>query len=315
MWNTIRKFLTQLLTGILQNTWSLWKKILLLFIYPLLLSLISAIIFFYFFTILPEQRDFDKIKPQIEIITDRIISNGMFLVTIMTHENVSQKKYYCGSLSSQEVKEALKGVFYETGLKYSVVNMNKGECYIIGDYVNDQLVEINKDIELLLRYIIFIDPELVSIVSELQINDLKDQFKHENSSKIIECGELSFSLEKTDLSRYSNSLFKYYLTLMKLEEYLDRNFYSELKSLRMKAERAYFYTEDYELAIKYFSKILKIKEEDRTAIFYLGASYIKDNQIDRGVDHLKQALLLYPDLDGTIRSNIANEEAVEKIFN
>ena len=269
-------------------------------------------IFYFTFSILPRQRDLKKIKPQIEFISDKILWDGMFIVTEMTHQNISQSKYYEGTLTIDELSNALKDCFYDTKLKNSTKN-SKGEQYDIGDFVSDYLSNINNNVEQLLRYIIFLDPEFISIINELQRNKLFEAWDNVNQWRKITINGKKY-LAHTDLSKNSKWLFEFYKTMQKLEIYLSSNYYSKIKSYRNKATRAYFDFDDYLQAIEYNKKILKINKSDKYALFYLGASYIKILQIDKGVEYLKKALEIYPDFKPFIKSNIKNKNAVKQVF-
>lgn len=283
-----------------------------IFLYPLTLSLLSASIFYYFFSFLPQQIKLNKIKPQIEFISDKILWDGMFIVTEMTHHNISQNKYYEGTLTISELENALKGNFFDTNLYYSTTNKN-GEQYQIGDFVSEYLSNINNNIEVLLRYIIYLDPEQLNIINELQRNVLFGLWDNARDNKEVTIDEIIYIPVRVDLSRYKIALLEFYNTLQKLEKYVDENCYSKLKSLQTKASRAYF-SKKYKLAIKYDLKILGISKNDKDAMFYLGASLINDYQIAKGIEILKSNLKLYPDQEEFIKSNIANEYAKKMIF-
>jgi tetratricopeptide (TPR) repeat protein len=284
-----------------------------IFIYPLLLSLISALIFYYFFNVLPRRTDFEKIKPQIEFHLDKILSDGMFIVTEMTHQNISQKKYYSGSLTLKELELALKGNYFDTKLKYVTTNKD-GNWYCIGEFVSDYISEIQINIDIMLRYIIFLNPELIKIINELQRNGLFETWDRHYPVQDLNIDERIYKIKKEDLSKFKNNLFKLYKTLQKLEQFVEENFYNKLNSLKIKASKAFFYLEDYKQAIKYNRKILKIDKNNSDALFYLGASYIKDAQLEKGIKVLKNALTIHPDLELVIKSNIDNKLAIKKIF-
>lgn len=283
------------------------------FWFPLVLSTLSALIFYYFINYIPRQRDINKIKPQIEFITDKILWDGMFIVTEMTHQNISQNKYYDGSLTLIELENALRENFFDTKMKYDCYNLKSNELYNIGGFVSDYLSNINKNIGVLLRYIIYLDPEFLNIINELQRNIL---FESWDNSRAI--GKINFyggllKPVRNDISEFKICVFEFYKTLQKLEKYVDENYYSKLKSLQIKASRAYF-SKKYKLAIEFNLKILEFNKYDKDAMFYLGASFINDYQISRGIKILKEGLGLYPDLEQFIKSNIENEYAKKKIF-
>jgi tetratricopeptide (TPR) repeat protein len=179
--------------------------------------------------------------------------------------------------------------------------------------VSDYLSNINNNVEQLLRYIIFLDPEFISIINELQRNKLFEAWDNVNQWRKITINGKKY-LAHTDLSKNSKWLFEFYKTMQKLEIYLSSNYYSKIKSYRNKATRAYFDFDDYLQAIEYNKKILKINKSDKYALFYLGASYIKILQIDKGVEYLKKALEIYPDFKPFIKSNIKNKNAVKQVF-
>lgn len=282
------------------------------FIYPLLLSLVSALIFYYFFTVLPRKNDLKRIEPQIEFHVDKILLDGMFIVTEMTYENISQSKYYNWDITIDELNIALKDCYYDTELKYNVWN-EKGGLYDIGDFVSDYLLSINNNIEQLLRYVIYLDPELISIINEIQRNNLFEIWRNSNEwRKKTMNGEPVFV--RTNLSNNSKNLLELYKLMHKLENYMSLHYYDKLKNYRIKATRAYFFLNDYLQAIKYNKKILKINKLDKEALFYLGASYIEISQIEKGVEYLKKRMKYYPDSKPFILSNIKNKVAVEKVF-
>jgi len=283
-----------------------------IFWYPLILSLLSASIYYYFFTVIPQQKALNKIKPQIEYLSDNILRDGMFIVTEMTHRNISQNQYYDGVLTVNEIEKALEGNFFDTSLSYACIKKN-GEQYNIGEFVTEHLSFISSNIDLLLRYIIYLDPEQIKLINELQRNLLFRVWNNAYSDVGIKLDGKIYKPVRRDLSLYKIAVFEFYTTLQKLELYVDQNCYSKLKSLQTKAERAYF-SQKYKLAIKYNQKILDINKNNKEAQFYLGASLINDQQIIKGVEILKNTLKLYPDQEQFIKSNIANDYAKRKIF-
>ncbi len=230
----------------------------------------------------------------------------MFIITEMTNQNISQKKYYSGTLTAAELNSALQSCYYDTKLHYTY--NKEHELYDIGDFVFDYLTRTDKNIEQLLRYIIYLDPEFISIINELHRNNLFGSWAYVNQLRKDNI------IIRTNLSENSSSLFEFYKTLEQLENYMSSNYYSKLKNYRNKATIAYFFTQDYQQSIKYNKKILRINGLDKDALFYLGASYIATFQIDIGVKYLQKLLKFYPNQEQFIKSNIKNEEAIKMIF-
>jgi len=283
-----------------------------IFWYPLILSIFSALIFFYFFSVLPRHQESKKVKPQIEYLTDKILWDGMFIVTEITHQNLTQNKYNEGVLTVKEIETALKGNFFDTKLRYVCVNQ-KGEWYNIGDFVSDYLSNIERNSEILFRYIIYLDPEEINIINELLRNDLFETWQNSRFPEIMNIDGQIFKAERKDLSGFKFSVFELYQTLQKLDKYAHEKIYTRHKSLQIKATNAYF-ANKFKLAIQYNLKILKINKKDQDAMFYYGASLIGDYQIFKGIEVLKKFLKLYPDQKESVKSNIKNEYAKKMIF-
>lgn len=238
--------------------------------------------------------------------------DGLFIVTEMTHKNISHTKYYERTLTIEELSNALKDCFYDSNLKYSHMNKD-GEETDIGDFITYHISDINNNIEKLYRYIIFLDPELISILDELQRNIIFRTWERVNYMRKITKDNKKL-LAKRDLSSISKEIFEFYKTIEKLEAYMSLNYYSKLKNYRIKATRAYSFFHDYPQSIKYNKKILRINKSDKDALFYLGASYIENSQIDKGVECLKKALKIDSNFKTFIESNIKDKNALKKVF-
>ncbi|GEM_PF-3277892 len=283
-----------------------------IFWYPLILSIFSGLIFYYFFSVLPRHQELKKVKPQIEYLTDKILSDGMFIVTEMTYQNLTQNKYNEGVLTIREIENALQGIYFDTKLRYICVNQ-KGEWYNIGDFVSDYLSNIERNSEVLFRYIIYLDPEEINIINELLRNDLFETWHNSRFPEIMNIDGQIFKAERKDLSGFKFSLFEFYQALQKLDKYAHEEIYTRNKSLQINAANAYF-SNNFKLAIQYNLEILKINKKDKDAMFYYGASLIGDYQIFNGIKVLKKFLELYPDQKESVKSNIKNEYAKKMIF-
>ena len=282
------------------------------FWYPLILSLLSATIFYYFFSIIPRQQEYKKIKPQVEYLTDKILWDGMFIVTEMTHENITQNKYHFGNITVKEFGNALKGNYFDTKLRYVTVNSN-GKWYNIGDFVADYLSNIKKNANILFRYIIYLDPEEINIINELLRNDLFELWDNSRVPEVMNIDGKIYKTERKDLSGFKLKVYNFYQTLQKLDKYAHENIYTKLKSLRIKATNAYF-AKKYNLSIEYNLEILKSKKNDKDAMFYYGASLLAENRIPKGIDVLTKLLQLYPEQIEFVKSNIDNEFAKNEIL-
>tara|TARA_R110002073_G_scaffold236096_2_gene397298 strand:+ start:4052 stop:4993 length:942 start_codon:yes stop_codon:yes gene_type:complete len=283
------------------------------FWYPLILSFFSASIFYYFFNYIPREQEYEKVKPQVEYLTDKILWDGMFIVTEMTHQNISQDEYHYGNISIEEFENALTEIYFDTKLKYEVINSN-GKLYSIGDFVSDYLSNIKKNVDILLRYIIYLDPEEINIINELLRNKLFESWDISRFRMVMNIGKKSFKIEREDLSKFKLNLFNLYQTLQKLDKYAHKNVYTKLKSLRIKAANAYF-LKKYNLSSKYNFEILKLKNNDKEAMFYYGASLLAENRITIGKEVLTNFLQLYPEQIEFFKSNIGNEFVKKEILN
>ena len=178
------------------------------FWYPLILSLLSATIFYYFFSIIPRQQEYKKIKPQVEYLTDKILWDGMFIVTEMTHENITQNKYHFGNITVKEFGNALKGNYFDTKLRYVTVNSN-GKWYNIGDFVADYLSNIKKNANILFRYIIYLDPEEINIINELLRNDLFELWDNSRVPEVMNIDGKIYKTERKDLSGFKLKVYNF----------------------------------------------------------------------------------------------------------
>ncbi|WP_346859453.1 hypothetical protein [uncultured Draconibacterium sp.] len=282
------------------------------FWYPLILSLLSATIFYYFFSVIPRQHEYEKIKPQVEYLTDKILWDGMFIVTEMTHENITQDKYHYGDITITEFENALKGNHFDTKLRYVTVN-HSGEWYNIGDFVADYLSNIKTNADVLFRYIIYLDPEEINIINELLRNDLFEVWNNARFPDTMRIDGKIYTAERKDLSAFKQHVYNFYQTLQKLDKYAHENIYAKLKSLRIKANNAYF-AKRFNLSIEYNLQILKLQKNDKDALFYYGASLLAENQIPKGIEVLTKFLQLYPEQIQFLKSNIDNEFAINEIL-
>jgi len=251
-----------------------------LFIYPLLLSLLSAGIFYFIFSVIPQKRQQRHIRDHVVYLAERILHHMMFIVQDCVNEKISQFEIRSNNLTEKELKEAMTDVYMDQPLKQLRSN-SKGLPMKVGEAVVGHIDDIKAHSEVLFRYIIHLDTELVSLVNEALQNIMNESFVNSHNSKPLKVGDNVLTAVRRDVSVYSNALFKYHRTYRKIEDWLFKKYPNHKSVLRRKYFHFFHDKEEFKKGIKISKKLRKFEEHHKEATLFLIKSYVAIDKLDK----------------------------------
>jgi len=235
-----------------------------IFIYPLLLSLLSALIFYYFFSVLPQKRQKRNIKDHVIFLTERIL----FHVFVMVRDSVNSKELDYGNLTEKELNKAMKGVFMDDKLKHFRSN-KKGVNMEVGETIVDSVQDIQELSNELFRYLVFLDTSLVKYINEVLRNTINESFVNSYNSTPIFIGNQVFTSVRRDISIYSSSFYELYELHNKIQGWLFKK-HGNHKSVIRKKTTYYMYTKkDYKKGLKFAKALYRFTEHKKNSCIYI----------------------------------------------
>ncbi len=164
------------------SDWSIGSN----FIYPVLLSLISALIFWITFSYYPEKKRGKKIRPIVELDFLNIY-NSLFSIfdTIMKHQENSPSEYQSvirsGALSLNDIKLGIQNKCLNSNYLYDE-NVNP-QLIIIGKSIYESSVHIDYLVDKIISFSQYTSAEEILLLEEIRTELRKYDFGDENIEK------------------------------------------------------------------------------------------------------------------------------------
>lgn len=182
----------------------------------LCVAYIASLFFYYFTAFLPRENDRKIVSSDINLILRKIKSNLLYIIHASLTDNIKQVEISQKTLTEEKIKEALKNNFLEDEIP-EVSYFVDGKRVSRGETLIDLMTETNKDIDHLLRYIIFLDPNTITIINEILNNSFnKNGINSHALERLTLYSNYDIPLPKRDLSCFSKDVFSYYSTYLKL---------------------------------------------------------------------------------------------------
>jgi hypothetical protein len=212
-------------------------------IIPIALSLISAVIFWLIFNLLPAKYRYLKIRPKIEYSIKTICSNLFSYFDLIFRHNIYspsffQKEIINGTISKDDIFTGLQNKCLNTSYQY-----DKNACILIpiGDKLLSNANKISYDIDRLLVFNNYLSASEIILLEKIRTllftYDLKS-----NSS--IPIGGLIFRPANPNISYMANNLFSLYQLFFKLQQITFSNKYMD-RDILLHAVQYYFYSNHY----------------------------------------------------------------------
>ncbi len=274
------------------------------FFYPLLLSLFSAIIFYFFFSVLPQKRQRKNIKDHVIYLIERILFHIMFIIQDSVNKNIDQFTIRSKDLTSVQLKEATIGVDLNQYVKNTRMN-KEGRPTKVAEAVVGHIQENNRLSELIFRYIIHLDTKLVEIINEALRNSMNESLTNYYKSNMARVRDETQSNVKRDMSIYSDHLYRYHITYRKLENWLFKKYPNHKHVLRRKY--FHFFSDKLELkkGIKIAAKLQKYEDYQKEAVIFLIKGYAVTDKLKKAKKiakkYIEKGLIDFNDIEITFK--------------
>lgn len=237
------------------------------FVYPTILSLISAVIFFYFFEVLPKRKEKNNIKDQVIHLTERILGQIMFIIQHATNDNIDQTRIRSFRLSKEEITTALATVKMTDPLKHLRTN-SQGQPMTVGESVATNIHQLQTDCETLFRYILHLDTDLIKYLNEALRNTFLESWLNSYKRTPVILGTKILTPANKVISYYDELLHDLDATYLSIESWLYKNYPNHQDILRRRLISEFHDKENWKLSVKLARKYRKVTERKNEAISF-----------------------------------------------
>jgi hypothetical protein len=217
------------------------------FIYPILLSIIAAIIFWFVFSFFPESRRRKKIRPKLDLDMYNVYTTLFFIFDlVMRSNNYSPSNFQYRIKGNKLSKEDI-----DLGLQNKCLN----ETYLYDNNVNKHLLVIGKSlfesaskidliVERLFNFSNYLTADeillLEKIRKKLQVYELGDY--NTNASTVI--GGIELKPVNPSISYMSQNFFELYELFIKFQDIVYNNSYLD-RDISISKVQHYYYSGQY----------------------------------------------------------------------
>ena len=239
----------------------------------IILSLISACIFWIFFSYWPEKKRSNKLRPVVEIFLFNVYRKIFSIFdTIMRHAEHSPSFYQSdiisGKLSKNDIELGLQNKCLNKHYKYDL-NINI-YLLIIGQKVQDDINDIDKLLNRILSYYTYATTEELLLLEDIRekIHTYFNERYINHKCEYTINGEIMRPVNPT-LSSYKENFYEIYLLFCKLQKIVLRKKFTNRDHFINKVQWLY-YSDEYRLCIKATKKAIKNQADssEEDLVFY-----------------------------------------------
>lgn len=274
------------------------------FIYPVLLSLFSAYIFYLVFHVFPKRKEKKHIEDQLVYQTQRILHHILFIIYSAANQKIDQQKIQSKYLSNEEISNALTDVFMDDYLK-GLHSNSKGERLKVGEAVANHIDLLKKEAEILFRYVYHLDTELIKSVNVALRNVFNESWSNSYQSPPFNTGSVIFTPVREDITKYASLLQEYSKIYREIEDYLFKSFPKHKSVLRRRFFYFFYGLNDYKKSLRTAKKLFNHSEYKKEASILIIKSNLKMNDsivaTEIAIKLLKNKLLIYEQLEESFK--------------
>lgn len=226
------------------------------FIYPVLLSIIAAIIFWVAFSYIPEKNRKNKIRSKIELEVYQVYRSLFALFDTVMEANLHspsnyQQKIRGCSLKPRDIELGLQNKCLNEHFLYDIAVKDK--LLPIGKILSGNISKIDQTIDRIFNFSMYLDSDeillLENIRTKLHVYDLED-YRKEAVSTI---GDLKLYPVNPSLSYLKSNLSDIYELFVELQDAVFSNKF-ENRDIFINKVQHYYYNEQYDMTIKELEK-------------------------------------------------------------
>jgi hypothetical protein len=259
---------------------SIWAKNS-VFIYPLILSLFSALIFWLIFSYAPQRTRQNKIRPLVELdIND--IRKVLFSIfdLVMSHAEHSpsyfQSEIKTGKLSEQDINLGLQNKCLNGHYLYNPVVSNK--MLVIGVTIGRHANTIDRLVDKVLNFSQYVSSDEIILLERIRENVRRYDFSHEetNKSPATQIGSHVYKPVVPNISYRSSNFYELYLLYIELQRLTTKNPKNPNRNVIINTIQSLYGSCQYKACIAYTRKHLNSLPDDKKLLWnYIALSLYK----------------------------------------
>ena len=187
------------------------------------LSYIAAYIFYFFTIYLPKKRERDQIKEHAAHLINRVLFCILKIMEDSSNFNIPQKTLKLSLLQENDFAANMSGVYFDTPLRQFRAGSD-GRNINVGQAVKSSIQNLHNVADELFRYILYLDPELVSLVSKALRNDINESWINSMNLGQIHIEDRVLVPVRRDVSHYAKLMTEYHDIYRKIEKILCQDF-------------------------------------------------------------------------------------------
>lgn len=289
-------------------------------IYPFPLSIISAIIFWLVFSVYPEKKRRNKIRPKIDLDMYFVLRK-MFDIfdTAMTFNHYSpsfyQDKINGNNLSLDDIKLGLKNKCKnKTYFYYPEINSN---LMIIGEELYENAKKIDSTIERIFNFSAYLSVDeillLEKIRKKLQVYDLENF----SQNAITEINGMQLKPVDPSLSYMAQNIFELYELYIELQKIIFNNKYVD-REITINKVQHYFYSDQFQKCKQQIKKAkTKFPKDAGLLDFYLFKCHYSSGKTKKSLILLENIFKTKPNLisnRGALSDYLNNKKVIELLI-
>lgn len=261
------------------------------FIESIISSLVVAIFFYAFFELRPRIRDRRNIKLHVESLLSQILGDCKYIILDLTNQSFDDT-YWNKTHSSDEIMEFLKDVKIEDKLN-STKHFREEDQRTIGESVNLRIGSINDSIDVLLRYIFYLDSRLIQILGKIQQNSIISYWSFlMQPPKPVKVNDKLYIPREKGLAFYHKEIEQFYQITKELNSYYSSKHHNSIFLIKRQLHYQFYYKQDYIKSSNYASKLLSSDEfsDDRDVLILGLIANVKVKNYDTAFKIMKKCI-------------------------
>ena len=298
-----------------QNRFDYFKDL----IYPILLSIIAAVIFWLVFSYFPERSRRRKIRPKLDLDMYNVYTNLFSIFDLVMRPNNHspsnfQPKIKGNKLEKEDLELGLQNKCWNETYLYDT-NVSKN-LLVIGKNLFEIASKIDRTVERLFNFSNYLSADEILILEKirkkLQVYGLSDY--NRNAASII--GGMELKPVNPSLSFMSQNLFELYKLFIQFQDLVYSNNYID-RDISISKVQHYFYSGQYEKCKKEISKsIFKYPDDKNFLDFYSFLSEYTSGQKDKSYKMLDTILKSKPHLVSSrgFIDDLLNDDKIKELI-
>ncbi len=291
------------------------------FIYPIFLSIIAAIIFWFAFVYLPERSRHKKIRIKVDLNLYQIYLDIFYILDLVMSPNTYSPSYYQDKIKGNKLDKN----DIELGLQNKCLNeqymydKNVKDLFIpIGKKLYEKIKKIDLIIERIFNFNFYINPEEVLLLEKIRTQINTYDLENFNKQPFTIIGSMTTAPVNQTLSYMTHNIFGLFQLYIKMQDIVHGPKFTYTKPYLGKIQH-YFLKGEYDKCIDEIYKFKNKSSKDKhfLELNLFQAEYMKGKR-DSAYARLNSLLASDKPILVTYRGflkNIISDEKIRKILN